>query len=76
MSGVAVPGPLGVPFGGQPRVRGSPQEAGSPDMMAVERAEGWAEVRALGSGIVGPCILALEVSNVAGFSRALSVLPP
>ena len=46
------------PLIGHPRCSVSPQEAGRPDVPAVQRPEGWAEVRALGSGRVGPSVLA------------------
>ena len=53
---------------GRPRVRVSPQEAGRPDAPAVQRAEGWAEVRALAIGSRGPSILEWGCSKVAGGS--------
>ena len=47
-------------------VRVSPQEARRPNPPAVQRAEGRAEVRVLGSGSQGPSVLAR-----GGFRRSL-----
>ena len=47
------------PFGGGPSVRVS-LEAGSPDPPALLQVEGWAEVKALASGSVGPNVLVQE----------------
>ena len=45
-------------LGGRPRVRVSPQEAGRPDLPAVQQAEEQAEMWALVSGSVGPSVFA------------------
>ena len=42
---------------GQPRVMDSLQEEGRPHPLALQRAEGQAEVRALRSGSVGSSVL-------------------
>ena len=62
---------------GQPRVMDSLQEEGRPHPLALQRAEGQAEVRALRSGSVGSSVLdggGLQRSPWA--RRALPVLPP
>ena len=46
------------PFRGQPMVTVGPQETRRPIPYAVQRAEGWAEVRVLARGSQGPSVLA------------------
>ena len=58
ISGVTAPVPWEGLLRGRTRVRVSPQEAGRPDLKAVWRAEGGAQVSAMVSGSVGPSVLA------------------
>ena len=54
---IVVPGPWGRAPWDRPRVRVSQQEAGRPELMALQGAVGWAEVRALGRWSMFPSVL-------------------